>query len=142
MINPHLRPNILVTTLVALALVALPLAGCGDDDDGDTGGEATTTTTPSAEDELQTVLDDALESCRNRADQISNATLSNAAAAACDQLDTDLSRQLAGAASEAKGDVNAALENLARECSKRAAQLSAGQDAALQVCNDLLAARV
>ncbi len=125
-----------------MALVALPLAGCGDDDaDTDTGGEATTTTTGLVEEELQTALDDALESCRSGADQISNDTLSNAAAAACDQLDTDLSRQLADAASKAKGDVNDALANLASECRKGAAQLSAGKDTALQLCNELLAAR-
>ena len=83
-----------------------------------------------------------MESCSNQADQISNDTLSNAAAAACDQLDTDLSQQLADAASEAQGDVNVALENLANECQKTAEQLSAGKDTALELCNELLAARI
>jgi hypothetical protein len=126
-------------TIAAIAAISggLVTAGCGDNDEGATTEGATAPATGSVEAQLQDALDSATSSCSDAAQQISREAASNAAQAACDQLDSDLSSQLASAADEAQGDLNAALENLVSECRERASKLSAGENAALELCDAL-----
>ena len=132
-----MRKPIRYAAAIAAITGGLVIAGCGDDEEVSQTQGATAPATGSVEAQLQDALDSATSSCSDAAEEISNETASNAARAACDQLDSDLSSQVASAADEAQGDLNAALEDLVSECRERASELSAGENAALQLCDAL-----
>lgn len=95
-------------------LVAAMIGGCGSS--SDTSSTTSTTTTNSVESQLQAKLDDATQACTDAVGQISNSTLQSAAQAACDQLNSELAKDITSAADSAKGDVSKALDNMAKQC--------------------------
>jgi hypothetical protein len=127
---------------VLLVLVIALIAGCGDSDDTGTTATDTATTTGTSstiESELQSKLDDATQSCKEAAGKLSNSTAQGAAEAACEQLNSSLSKDIASAADEAKGNLGQALDDLAADCRKSAADLPAGQDVAGSFCDAISA---
>jgi hypothetical protein len=88
---------------------------------------------------MQAQLDDATQACKDSAGQITNSTVRSAAEAACDQLDSSLSKQIATAAQQSKGDLAKALDDLAAQCRQTAGSLSAGQDVVNSFCDAIAA---
>lgn len=126
-----------VTGSAALLLVAALIAGCGSSsNDSSTDGSSSTT---SVESELQSKLADASSSCNDAAASISNSTLQSAAKAACDQLNTELAKDITNASDSAKGNLSEALDNLASECDQTVSSLPVGQDVANSFCSSISA---
>ena len=121
-----------------LTFFAVLVAGCGSS--SDTSTTTSSTSTPdTVESQLQAKLDDAATACTDAAGQISNTTLQDAANSACQQLSSDISKDIAKAADSARGDLSKALDNLAADCQKSASKLSAGQDIASSFCDAISA---
>jgi hypothetical protein len=130
---------IAVAAIVAGTIFA---AGCGGNGGGTTttGGSATATTTGSVKQELHSSVDKAVSSCRNSAQQISGEAARNIAQTACNQVGGALDKQLASVASSAQGNLNSAVNKLAKDCRESASSLpSAAKAAALQACDALTA---
>lgn len=141
------RSGFVAIVAVAVAVVVV-LAGCGSSSsttstsstDSTSTAAGTTTTTGPIQAKLQSDIDNAVSSCRDAASQISNTTLSNAAAAACDSIDTDLTSQLDQAMADAKGNAQVALQNLASDCRAKAQSLGQGADVVGNLCDAISAA--
>jgi hypothetical protein len=128
-----------VLGVMVLAACAVLAGGCGSSDET-SSSTSSTSTTATVESQLQAKLDDATQSCTEAAGQISNATLRDAATSACQQLNSDISKDIAKAADSAKGDLSKALDNLAADCRKSASKLAAGKDVAGSFCDAISSA--
>lgn len=130
--------------LAATGVAVVLLAGCGSSDSSTSttsaATSASTTTTGPIQEQLQSNIDSAVSSCKDAAAQVSNETLANAAAAACDSIDTDLTGQLDQAVADAKGNAKVALDNLAADCRAKAQGLTQGQDVVGNFCDAIAAA--
>lgn len=120
-----------------LLLVTVLIAGCGGSSDNNTTDSSSSTT--SVESELQSKLADATSSCIDAATKISNPTLQSAAKAACNQLNSELGKNITSASDSANGNLSKGLDNLASKCKQKVQGLPAGQDVANSFCSSISA---
>ncbi|MGB0120109.1 MAG: hypothetical protein WBP55_04045 [Solirubrobacterales bacterium] len=127
----------LFAVLAGLVLVAVVIAGCGGSSDSSSDDDASSTTT--VESELQSKLTEVTGTCTDSAESISNSTLQSAAKAACEQLNTELAKDITSASDSAKGNLSDALSTMASDCKDKVSGLPAGQDIANSFCSSLSA---